>query len=82
MEKTIPLLRYIIYGSQEAQNWVSDKLFRILSSLMAAGMRRQATRAKLSEGKRQAVDDCAQQQTLFALSSVYGSRLSNSNRGH
>lgn len=50
-------------GSQEAQNWVSDKLFRILqgkSSLMAAGMRRQATHAKLTGGKREAVDDCAQ----------------------
>ena len=50
-------------GTQEAQNWVSDKLFRILqgkSSLMAAGMRRQATHAKLTEEKRTAVDDCAQ----------------------
>jgi hypothetical protein len=50
-------------GTQEAQNWVSDKLFRILqgkSSLVAAVMRRQATLSKLTTEKRQSVDDCAQ----------------------
>lgn len=49
-------------GSSDAQNWVSDKLFRILqgkSSLEAAGMRRKATHAHLPPERRKAVDDCA-----------------------
>jgi len=49
-------------GSREAQNWVSDELFRILqgkSSLEAAGMRRKATHAQLPSERRKGVDDCA-----------------------
>lgn len=53
---------FFVAGSRGAQDWVSDKLFRILqgkSSLEAAGMRRKATHAQLSPERRKAVDDCA-----------------------
>lgn len=55
---------YVFYpeGSKIAEEWVSEKLFRILQgkcSLMAANMRRQATRAKLSKKQREPVDKCA-----------------------
>lgn len=48
-------------GSQEAQSWVNEKgLMQGKSSLMAASMRRQATRLGLSAKERESVDDCAQ----------------------
>ena len=56
---------YVFYpeGSKDAEQWVTENLFRILQgkcSLMAANMRRQATRAELSKKQRKPVDKCAQ----------------------
>lgn len=50
-------------GSQAAQDWVSEKLLRILqgqSSRVAGALRRKATRAELSREARGSVDACAQ----------------------
>ena len=44
------------------ESWVKEKLLRVLqgkSSLVAAGMRRSATRQKLTSSKREPVDKCA-----------------------
>jgi hypothetical protein len=49
-------------NSQESQLWVNENLKGLLqgkSSLLAGNMRRRATRMKLSEQKRVAVDNCA-----------------------
>jgi hypothetical protein len=49
-------------GSEEAEQWVTERALRILqgnSSQVAAGMRRSATRRRLSEKKREGVDTCA-----------------------
>lgn len=49
-------------GSPEAQKWVSKRLLQILrgqASAIAGGMRRSATRRKLSKTKRKPVDKCA-----------------------
>jgi hypothetical protein len=49
-------------GSPEAQQWVSDRIWRILeggASNVAAGMRRSATLRGLTGKKRKAVDACA-----------------------
>lgn len=49
-------------GDRAAQQWVSERLLEILrgrSSLVAAGMRRSATRRGLEEKTREPVDDCA-----------------------
>ena len=49
-------------GSEEAHSWVDENLKGLLqgkSSLLAGNMRRQATKLKLSDQKRAAVDDCA-----------------------
>jgi len=49
-------------GSQEADEWVRERLRRILeghSSDVAAGIRRSATRRGLSQTKREPIDRCA-----------------------
>ncbi len=49
-------------GTPEAERWVSERLLRILqggASSVAGGMRRSATRRKLSKSKRHAVDKAA-----------------------
>lgn len=49
-------------SSQQAQDWVSERLLRILSgqsSLVAAGMRRSATLRELKPEQRLSVDKCA-----------------------
>jgi hypothetical protein len=49
-------------GSAAAETWVRDRLLEILrghSSLVAAGMRRSATRRQLAIKDREPVDDCA-----------------------
>ncbi|NEQ86608.1 ISKra4 family transposase [Moorena bouillonii] len=49
-------------SSKEAEDWVSDRLLRILegkSSYVASGMRRCATRLQLKPEQRSAVDKCA-----------------------
>lgn len=49
-------------GNLETQNWVSEKMLRILqgeSSMMASAMRRAATRRGVSGTQREAVDKCA-----------------------
>lgn len=49
-------------GSKAAEKWVSEKALEILlgnAGLVAGGMRRKATKLKLSEKKRENVDKCA-----------------------
>ena len=49
-------------SSKEAEDWVSDRLLRILegkSSYVASGMRRRATLLQLEPEQRSAVDKCA-----------------------
>jgi len=49
-------------GSQEAQDWVTERARRLLegtSSQVAAGMRRSATKRGISKKERMAVDKCA-----------------------
>ena len=49
-------------GSEDAEDWVTERALRVLygeASQVAAGMRRSATRRRLSKVKRKAVDDCA-----------------------
>ncbi|MGH9365519.1 MAG: ISKra4 family transposase, partial [Thermoanaerobaculia bacterium] len=49
-------------ASKQREEWVSERLLGVLSgraSLVAGGMRRSATRRRLDENEREAVDDCA-----------------------
>jgi len=49
-------------ASKEREEWVSERLLGVLSgraSLVAGGMRRSATRRRLGDDARVAVDDCA-----------------------
>lgn len=55
---------YVFYteGSREAEQWVSEHLLAILQgrvSLVAAGIRRTATRRQIPQEKRKAADKCA-----------------------
>jgi hypothetical protein len=49
-------------GSEEAEAWVTQRALRVLrgeASQVAAGMRRSATKRKLSDEKRKPIDTCA-----------------------
>ena len=49
-------------GSDEAQEWVADRMLEVLkgnAGQVAGGMRRSATKLKLSDNKRKNIDKCA-----------------------
>ena len=49
-------------GSAEAEAWVSERSLKVLNGqagLVAAGIKRSATKRKMTEKERQAMDDCA-----------------------
>ncbi|NBP16669.1 ISKra4 family transposase [bacterium] len=49
-------------GSEEAQTWVSERALKVLNGqagFVAAGIKRSATKRKMTEKERQAMDNCA-----------------------
>jgi hypothetical protein len=65
-------------GNQEAEEWVSQRLERILKgqvSLVAAGMRQSATKAGLSNTRRKPIDTCAEYLLKYSMYMQYNHYL-------